>query len=64
MAKEKVAEIKLQIAAGQANPASPMGTALGPCGVNIMAFPFVMSSKSLALSEVEWVETSLTIKRD
>ena len=38
MAKEKVAEIKLQIPAGQANPAPPVGTALGPRGINIMAF--------------------------
>src|SRR5881296_2609940 len=37
-AKEKIAEIKLQIPAGQANPAPPVGTALGPRGVNIMAF--------------------------
>src|SRR5213596_993406 len=38
MAKEKVAEIKLQIPAGQANPAAPDVTALGPRGVTIMAF--------------------------
>src|ERR1051325_10574144 len=38
MAKEKIADIKLQIPAGQANPAPPVGTALGPRGVNIMAF--------------------------
>src|SRR4030081_1942313 len=38
MAKEAVAEIKLQIPAGQANPAPAVGTALGPRGVNIMAF--------------------------
>ena len=38
MAKEVVAHIKLQIPAGQANPAPPVGTALGPRGVNIMAF--------------------------
>ena len=37
-AKEKIAEIKLQIPAGQANPAPPVGTALGPRGVNIMSF--------------------------
>ena len=30
--------IKLQIPAGKANPAPPIGTALGPAGVNIMAF--------------------------
>ena len=38
MAKEIVAHIKLQIPAGQANPAPPVGTALGPRGINIMAF--------------------------
>ena len=38
MAKKKVGEIKLQIAAGQANPAPPVGPALGQHGVNIMAF--------------------------
>src|SRR5207237_461080 len=36
--EEKVEEIKWQIPAGQANPAPPVGTALGPRGVNIMAF--------------------------
>lgn len=38
MAKEVVAQIKLQIPAGQANPAPPIGPALGQNGVNIMAF--------------------------
>lgn len=38
MAKEIVAQIKLQIPAGQANPAPPVGPALGQNGVNIMAF--------------------------
>ena len=38
MAKKKVGEIRLQIAAGQANPAPPVGPALGQHGVNIMAF--------------------------
>ena len=38
MAKEVVASIKLQIPAGQANPAPPIGPALGQQGVNIMAF--------------------------
>lgn len=38
MAKEVVAIIKLQIPAGQANPAPPVGPALGQRGVNIMAF--------------------------
>ena len=38
MAKEIVRSIKLQIPAGQANPAPPVGPALGQQGVNIMAF--------------------------
>ena len=36
--KEKTGLIKLQIAAGQANPAPPVGPALGQHGVNIMDF--------------------------
>ncbi|MCX7867627.1 50S ribosomal protein L11 [Limisphaera sp. VF-2] len=38
MAKKVTAVIKLQIPAGQANPAPPVGPALGQHGVNIMAF--------------------------
>jgi len=38
MAKKVKAIIKLQIPAGKANPAPPVGTALGPHGVNIMEF--------------------------
>ncbi len=38
MAKEIIKTIKLQIPAGQANPAPPVGPALGQAGVNIMAF--------------------------
>ena len=36
--KNAVAFVKLQVPAGQANPAPPVGTALGPHGVNIMDF--------------------------
>ncbi len=38
MAKKVTAQVKLQIAAGKATPAPPVGTALGPHGVNIMDF--------------------------
>ena len=38
MAKKIVGQIKLQIPAGQANPAPPVGPALGQHGVNIMGF--------------------------
>ncbi len=38
MAKKITGFVKLQLAAGKANPAPPVGPALGPHGVNIMAF--------------------------
>ena len=38
MAKEIVKKIKLQIEAGKATPAPPVGTALGPAGINIQEF--------------------------
>jgi large subunit ribosomal protein L11 len=38
MAKKIIAEIRLQIPAGQANPSPPVGPALGQRGVNIMEF--------------------------
>ena len=38
MAKKVQAMVKLQIPAGKATPAPPVGTALGPHGVNIMDF--------------------------
>jgi large subunit ribosomal protein L11 len=38
MAKKIIALVKLQITAGQANPAPPVGPALGQHGVNIMEF--------------------------
>jgi len=38
MAKKVTALVKLQIPAGKATPAPPVGTALGPHGVNIMGF--------------------------
>ena len=38
MAKEVVKKIKLQIAAGKATPAPPVGTVLGPAGINLQDF--------------------------
>ena len=38
MARKVMAQVKLQIPAGKATPAPPVGTALGPHGINIMAF--------------------------
>ena len=38
MAKEVVRKIKLQIEAGKATPAPPVGTVLGPAGINLQEF--------------------------
>ena len=38
MAKEAIKKIKLQIAAGKATPAPPVGTVLGPAGINLQDF--------------------------
>ena len=46
MAKEVVGQIKLQIPAGQANPAPPVGPALGQRGVNIMDFCKAFNAKT------------------
>ena len=38
MAKEAIKKIKLQIPAGKATPAPPVGTVLGPAGINLQEF--------------------------
>lgn len=46
MAKKVMAVVKLQIPAGKATPAPPVGTALGPHGVNIMQFTKEFNAKT------------------
>jgi len=46
MAKKVTAQIKLQIVAGKATPAPPVGTALGPQGVNIAEFCKAFNAKT------------------
>ena len=46
MAKKVKTYVKIQIPAGQANPAPPVGTALGPHGVNIMEFCKAFNAKT------------------
>jgi large subunit ribosomal protein L11 len=48
MAKKLVKTIKLQIPAGKANPAPPIGPALGSAGINIMAFCKEFNAKTQA----------------
>ena len=46
MAKKVTGSVKLQIPAGKATPAPPVGTALGPQGVNIMEFCKAFNAKT------------------
>jgi large subunit ribosomal protein L11 len=46
MAKKVMAQIKLQVPAGQANPSPPIGPALGQHGVNIMDFCKAFNSRT------------------
>src|SRR3979490_2866972 len=48
MAKKVTGSVKLQIPAGKATPAPPVGTALGPQGVNIMEFCKAFNAKTSA----------------
>jgi large subunit ribosomal protein L11 len=49
--KEVIAMVKLQIPAGKANPAPPVGPALGPHGVNIMEFCKAFNAQTQALGD-------------
>src|SRR5512141_390570 len=48
MAKKVTGSVKLQIPAGKATPAPPVGTALGPQGVNIMQFCKAFNARTSA----------------
>ena len=51
MAKEISAKIKLQVPAGKANPAPPVGPALGQHGVNIMEFCKTFNARTQKMGE-------------
>lgn len=53
MAKKVTAMIKLQVPAGKANPAPPIGTALGPQGVNIMEFCKQFNAKTSNMGDIK-----------
>jgi large subunit ribosomal protein L11 len=46
MAKKIIANVKLQVSAGKATPAPPVGSALGPHGLNIMDFCKAFNAKT------------------
>ncbi|MEW6418778.1 MAG: 50S ribosomal protein L11 [Nitrospirota bacterium] len=61
--KEIIAQVKLQIPAGKANPAPPVGPALGPHGVNIMEFCKAFNAQTQALGDAI-VPVVLTVYSD
>jgi large subunit ribosomal protein L11 len=64
MSKKKVVKIiKLQIPAGKANPAPPIGPALGGAGVNIMAFCKEFNAKTQAMAG-DILPTVITVYHD
>jgi large subunit ribosomal protein L11 len=64
MSKEVVARIKLQIAAGQASPAPPVGPALGQHSVNIMDFVRQFNEKTRGLEEGSIIPVVITVYKD
>jgi large subunit ribosomal protein L11 len=63
MAKKITGYIKLQVPAGKANPAPPIGTALGPQGVNIMEFCKQFNAKTANLGDLK-IPVVITIYAD
>ncbi|MGB8951758.1 MAG: 50S ribosomal protein L11 [Candidatus Aminicenantales bacterium] len=64
MSKEVVARIKLQIVAGQASPAPPVGPALGQHNVNIMEFVRQFNEKTGKMEEGMIVPVVITVFKD
>jgi len=64
MSKEIVAKIKLQIVAGQASPAPPVGPALGQHNVNIMDFVRQFNEKTRGMEEGMVVPVIITVFKD
>ncbi len=63
MAKKVVGMIKLQVSAGKANPAPPIGTALGPQGVNIMEFCKQFNAKTSNMGDIK-IPVVITVYAD
>ncbi|ASK35154.1 50S ribosomal protein L11 [Alloalcanivorax mobilis] len=64
MAKKVQAYIKLQVAAGQANPSPPVGPALGQHGVNIMEFCKAFNAQTQQLDQGAPVPVVITVYSD
>jgi large subunit ribosomal protein L11 len=64
MSKEVVAKIKLEIVAGQASPAPPVGPALGQHGANIMEFVRQFNDRTGKMDEGTVVPVLITVFKD
>ncbi len=64
MAKEVVTKIKLQIVAGQASPAPPVGPALGQHNVNIMDFVRQFNERTSKMEEGTVLPVIITVFKD
>lgn len=64
MSKEVVANVKLQIVAGQASPAPPVGPALAPHGVNLMEFVRQFNDRTKNMEEGTIVPVVVTVYKD
>ena len=64
MAKKIEAYIKLQVAAGQANPSPPVGPALGQHGVNIMEFCKAFNAQTQSMEQGMPVPVVITVYND
>ena len=64
MSKEVIAKIKLEIVAGQASPAPPVGPALGQHGVNIMGFVREFNDRTKKMDEGTVVPVLITVFKD
>jgi len=64
MAKKIQAYIKLQVAAGQANPSPPVGPALGQHGVNIMEFCKAFNAQTQSLEQGLPIPVVITVYND
>jgi large subunit ribosomal protein L11 len=64
MAKKVKAMVKLQIKAGAATPAPPVGSALGPHGINIMEFCKAFNAKTSSMEKDMVIPAVITVYED
>jgi large subunit ribosomal protein L11 len=64
MAKKVIAQVKLHVPAGKANPSPPVGPALGQHGVNIMEFCKAFNAQTQGMAEGMIIPVVITVYSD